>query len=64
MATAEDGLPNGHAAGDWRVLQCFVKRDFHVLPAERNTILPRLSKGFLPLKKTALLKTCPPDGRW
>jgi hypothetical protein len=41
-------LPNGHATGYWRVLQCFHKRGFHVLPAERNTIFPRLSKSFLP----------------
>jgi len=46
MATAEDGLPNGHAAIDRRVLQCFHKRGFHVLPAQRNTNFPRLSKSF------------------
>jgi hypothetical protein len=51
MATAEDGLPNGHAAGDWRVLQCFSKRGFHIIPAERNTIFRRLSNVFLPWKK-------------
>ncbi|MGD0251365.1 MAG: hypothetical protein ABSC01_01565 [Verrucomicrobiota bacterium] len=45
-------LPNAHATGDWRVLQCFRKHGFHILPARRNTILPRLSKSFLPKKNS------------
>jgi hypothetical protein len=53
MATAEDGLPNGHAAIDRRVLQCFHKRGFHVLPAQRNTNFPRLSKSFCLEKNSA-----------
>jgi len=39
-------LPNGRATGDGRVLQCFRKRGFHILPAERNTIMLHLSKIF------------------
>jgi hypothetical protein len=40
-------LPNGHASIDRRVHQCFCKSVFHLKPAKRNTISPRLSKLFL-----------------
>jgi hypothetical protein len=41
-------LPGTDGTGDGRVLQCFRKRGFHVVPSERNVILLRLSKSFLP----------------
>jgi len=44
-------LPNAHATGDWRVLQCFCKRGFHILPAQKKHYFTVFVKEFLKLKK-------------
>jgi hypothetical protein len=57
-------LPDGQATGDWRVLQCFRKRGFHVLPAKKKHYFAAFVKGIFCVEKTALLKACRRDGRW
>jgi hypothetical protein len=39
-------LPNGHAAGDWRVLHQFCKRGFHLQPAGKKHYLAAFVKTF------------------
>jgi hypothetical protein len=39
-------LPNGHTAGDWRVLHQFCKRGFHIQPAGKKHYLAAFVKKF------------------